>query len=68
MNSSSGFGRNSEKANTVLTKYTFCGGFNCSAEKCFKSIRQKKEKARAAGASENRRTKWTTQKCFICGS
>ena len=60
--------RNSERANTVQTKYTFCGGNNHSAEKCFKSIRQEKEKTRAAGASDNRRTEQTPQIFFICGS
>ena len=35
----SGFGRNSERANTVQTKCTFCGGVNHSSEKCFKRIR-----------------------------
>ena len=31
LDSSSGFGRNSERANTVQTKCTFCGGNNHSA-------------------------------------
>ena len=39
LDSISGFGRNSERANTVHKKCTFCGGTNNSAEKCFKSIR-----------------------------
>ena len=38
----SGFGINSERSNTFQTKCTFCGGFNHSAEKCFKSIRHEK--------------------------
>ena len=54
LDSSTGFGRNSEIENTVQTKCTFCGGVNNSAEKCFKRIRQEKEKARAAGDLENR--------------
>ena len=54
LDNSSGFGRKSEIANTVQTKFTFCGGTNHSAEKCFKTIRQEKEKARAAGTQENR--------------
>ena len=33
MDSSSGFGRNSERSNNVQTKCTFCGGVNHSAEK-----------------------------------
>ena len=33
IDSSSGCGRNSERANTVQTKYNFCGGSNHSAEK-----------------------------------
>ena len=50
LDSRSGFGRNSERANNVQTNCTFCGGTNHSAEKCFKRIRQKKEKYRADGA------------------
>ena len=38
LNSSSGFIRNSEGANTVKKKCTFCGGVNHSAEICFKII------------------------------
>ena len=38
------------------------------AEKCFKSIRKKKEKARAAGDLENRQIERTPQKCSRCGS
>ena len=52
--SSSGFGRNSEIENTVQKKCTLSGDNNHSAEKCFKSIRQERGKARAAGPSENR--------------
>ena len=37
---SSNFGRNSERANTIQTKCTFCGDTNNSVEKCFKKIRQ----------------------------
>ena len=40
IDSSSGCGKNSEKANTVQTKCTFFGGDNHSAEKCFKGIRK----------------------------
>ena len=54
MYSSSGFGRNSERANTVQTKCICFGGVNQSAEKCFKRITQEKEKACAAGVSDNR--------------
>ena len=68
MDSSSGFGRNSERANTVQTKCTFCGGTNQSAEKCFKRIRKEKGKARASGASDNRQTERTSSKCFRYGS
>ena len=38
LESRSGFDRKSERANTVQTKCTFCGGANHSAEKCFKTI------------------------------
>ena len=65
---SSGFGRNSERVNTVQTKSTFFGGTNHSAEKKFKRIRQETEKACAAGDSDNRKTEHTPWKCFRCGS
>ena len=65
--SSSGFGRYNERANTVQTMCAFCGGFNHSVEKCFKIIRQEKEKARAAGDSDNRQTERTPRKFFRCG-
>ena len=68
LDSSSGFGRNSEMAKTVQTKCTFCGGTNHSAEKYFKRIRQEQEKYFAAGASDNRRTEQTSWKCFRCRS
>ena len=61
---SSGFGKNSERANLVQTKCTFGGGANHSSEKCIKRIRNKKEKARADGDSDNIRTKSTPHKCF----
>ena len=68
IDSSSVFGINSEKANTVQTKCTLFGGNNHSAEKCFKSIRHEKEKARTFGASDNRQTERTSRKTFRCGS
>ena len=42
LDSSAGFGRNSERAHAVQTKCTFCVGNNQSAEKCFKRIRKEK--------------------------
>ena len=51
---SSGFGSNSEITHAVQIKCTFCGGTNLSAEKCFKSIRKEKDKARAVDVSDNR--------------
>ena len=54
LDSSSGFGINSERAKNVKKNCTFCGGTNHSAEKCFKSIRQEKEKAHAAVALDIR--------------
>ena len=68
IDSSSGFGRNSERAHTVNTKCTFCGGVNYYAEKCFKRIRKEKEKARAVDVSSNRQMERTPRKCFRCGS
>ena len=64
----SGFGRNSERKHAVQTKCTFCGGNNVSAEKCFKSIRKEKDKARAVDVSSNRHLERPPRKCFTCGS
>ena len=53
--------------NLIQTKCTFCGGANHSAE--FKKwIIKDKEKSRAAGDSEKRRTESTPHKCFRCRS
>ena len=68
IDSRSGFERNSEISNSVQTKCTFCVGTNSYTDVFFKRIRPEKEKARAAGASDNRRTERTSQKCFRCGS
>ena len=68
MDSSLGFGRNSERAHAVQTKCTFCGDNNHSAEKCFKRIRKEKEKARAVDVSYNRHMERPPRKCFRCGS
>ena len=53
---------NSERANTVQTKCTFCGVANHSAEKCVKRIRKESEKDRAAGDLDKRRRERTTRK------
>ena len=45
LDSSSGFGRHSERAHAVQTECTFCGGVNHSAEKCFKNVIKEKEKS-----------------------
>ena len=66
LDSISGFGRNSERVNTVQTKCTFCGGVNQSAEKCFKKTRQEKKKSLASGDLDNRKTESTPHKCFRC--
>ena len=68
LDSSSGCGRNSERANTFQKKCTFCGGTNHSAEKCFKRIRQENEKSRMAVHLDNRETEQTPRKCLRCGS
>ena len=39
IDSSSGFGRDSERAHAVKTDCTFCGGVNHSVEQCFKKVR-----------------------------
>ena len=67
LDGSSGLGRYIARENSVQTKCTFCGGTNHSTEKCFKKIIQEKEKALAAGASDNRQTERTSRKCFRCG-
>ena len=61
-------GKNSEKANIVQTKCTFCGGSNHSAEKCFKRIKKDKEKACTAGHPKNKRTERMLHKCLKCGA
>ena len=67
-NSVSGYSRHNERAHYVQTKCTFCGLINHSAEKCFKRIRQEKEKARAVAVSSNRNLEHPPRKCFRCGS
>ena len=68
LDSSSGSSRNSERAHAVQTKFTFCGGKNNSAEKCFRRIRKENEKARAVDVSSNRHMEHPPWKCFRCGS
>ena len=68
LDSSSGFGRDSERAHDVQTECTFCGGVNHSSEQCFKRIRKGKEKARAVEVSYNRKMERKPRKCFRCGS
>ena len=59
LDSISGCVRNSERANTVQIKCTFCGGANHCTEKCFKRIRQANEKSCSSGASDNKRMEQT---------
>ena len=68
VDSRSGCGKNSDIANTVQTKFNFCGDANHFAEKCSKNIRQEKEKPRGAGDSYNINTERTPHKCFRCRS
>ena len=68
LDSSSGFGRDSERAHDVQKECTFCGGVNHSAEQCFKRIRKEMEKACAVDVSSNRQMERTPRKCFRCGS
>ena len=68
LDSSSGFDRDSERAHTVQTECTFCGGINHYAEKCFKNLRKEKEKACAVDVSSDRQMEHTPRKCFRCGS
>ena len=53
-NSVSGSSRHNERSHSVQTKCTFCGLNHHSAEKCFKRIRQGKEKSRVVGVSSNK--------------
>ena len=64
LDSSSGFGINSESTNNAQTKCTICGGVNNSVEKCFKRIRQEKEKYCVAGASNKKTNGTDTSKMF----
>ena len=68
IDSSLGFGINSERAHAVHTKCTFCGGTNPSAEKCFKRVIMENEKSRAFDVSDNRQTERQPRKYFRCGS
>ena len=68
LDSSSGYGRDSERAHSVQTECTFCGDVNHSAEQCFKTIRKEKEKARAVDVSSNKQMERTPRKCFRCVS
>ena len=62
LDSSSGSGRNSERAHAVQKKCTFCGGNNHSAEKCFRRIRKEKEKYLAVDVTSNRQMERPPQK------
>ena len=62
---SSGCCRNSERANTVHTNCTSCGGANHSAENCFKKIRKENEKVHAAGDLNKRQQNVRVGKLFI---
>ena len=64
----SGSIRHNDIAHSVQKNCTFCGINNHSAEKCFKRIRQEKEKARAVDVTSNRQMERTIRKCFRCGS
>ena len=68
LDSSSGFGTDSEKAHAIRIECTFCGGVNHSAEQCFKGIIKEKEKARAVDVLSNRQIECTPRKCLIWGS
>ena len=68
LDSSSGCGGNSEGANIVQKKCTFCVSTNHSEEIKIKRIRKEKEEARVAGYLDNRHTEHMPRKCFICGS
>ena len=62
LDSSSGFGSNSEREHDVQTKCTFCGGIYHSAEKCVKRIRKETKQSRAVDVSSNIQMELTPQK------
>ena len=66
--SQSGSSKHNEKANSAKAKCTYCGLSNHSVEKCFKKIREEKEKARSAGTSPNKNSDRPDRKCYRCGS
>ena len=68
IDSSSGFGRDSDREHADQTECTFCGGDNNSADQCFKRIGKEKEKARAVDVSSNRQMERTPRKCVRCES
>ena len=53
-NRNSGSSKQKEKKDSANIKCTYCGLSNHSVEKCFKKIRQEKEKARSAGTSSKK--------------
>ena len=67
-NSVSGSSRHNERAQSFQTKCIFFGLNNHYAEKCFKRIRQEKEKAHAVGISSNINSERPPRKCYRCGS
>ena len=67
LDSSSVFGRDSERAHAFQTECTFFGGVNQSAEQCFKKVRKEKEKACAVDVLSYRQIQRTPRKCFRCG-
>ena len=67
-NSVSGSIRHNKRAHYVQKKCTYCVLNNHSTGKCFKRIRQEKEKARAVGISSNRNSEGPSRKCYRCGS
>ena len=64
MDNISGFGRNIERAKTFQKKCAFCRGTNNSAEKCFKKVRQEKEKYHAAGSSGQQTNRTDASKMY----
>ena len=67
-NSVSGSSIHNERAHSVQKKCNCFGINNHSAEKCFKRIRQEKEKSRAVGISSNRNSERPPRKCYRCVS
>ena len=68
IDSSSGFGRDSERAHAVQTECKFCRVVNHSKDFFFKRIRKEKEKSRTVDVSSKRNMERTPREYLGCES